>query len=288
MFNMGREPLDEGVQVHERQELIHLPQTQSVLAEVDVHEANLRKIKPGLPAIVTLDALPGERFFGTVSSIAPLPNAGMPWLADVKLYKSEVDLETDSALLRSGMTCKAEIVIAQHDDVVYVPVQAVINVDGEPTVYVLEDGAPVARTVKTGLDNNRMICVEEGIEEGEFVLMSPPLDAGAAEPAAAPVPAMAEPNDANGVAAELSGDMAQKIRTQLETAEAAPGRGQPAAAEGEDPAGQRQPSPEEIKEMQAKTKRLLDSLSDEEKERLKTMSPQEKGEFFQDKLAEME
>jgi HlyD family secretion protein len=290
MFNMGKEPLDEGVQVHERQELIHLPQTQSVLAEVDVHEANLRKIKPGLPAIVTLDALPGERFFGTVSSIAPLPNAGMPWLADVKLYKSEVDLEADSSLLRSGMTCKAEIVIAQHDDVVYIPVQAVISVGGKPTVYVLENGAPVARTVKTGLDNNRMICIEEGLEEGELVLMSPPLDAGATEPAAAPAPTGAEPSVANGVAAEASDDMAQKIKTQLKTAAQSPppGRGQPGAAQGKGPAGPRQPSPEEIKEMQAKTKRLLDSLSDEEKERLKTMSPQEKGEFFKDKLAKME
>jgi HlyD family secretion protein len=290
MFNMGKEPLDEGVQVHERQELIHLPQTQSVLAEVDVHEANLRKIRPGLPAIVTLDALPGERFFGTVSSIAPLPNAGMPWLADVKLYKSEVDLEADSALLRSGMTCKADIVIAQHDDVVYVPVQAVINVGGEPTVYVLEDGVPVARTVKTGLDNNRMICIEEGVEEGEPVLISPPLDAGATEPAAAPARTDPEPNDANGVTVEASGDMAEKVRAQLKAGAQSPppGRGQPGAAEGKGPAGQRQPSPEEIKEMQAKTKRLLDSLSEEEKERLKTMSPQEKGEFFKDKLAEME
>jgi HlyD family secretion protein len=287
MFNMGKEPLDEGVQVHERQELIHLPQTQSVSAEVDVHEANLRKIKPGLPVIVTLDALPGERFFGTVRSIAPLPNAGMPWLADVKLYKSEVDLEADSSLLRSGMTCKAEIVIAQHDDVVYIPVQAVISVGGEPTVYVVENGAPVARTVKTGLDNNRMICIEEGLEEGELVLMSPPLDAGATEPVAAPTGA--EPNDANGVAVESSGDMAQKIRAQLKTAaQSPPGRGQPGAAQRNSPAGQRQPSPEEIKEIQAKTKRLLDSLSDEEKERLKTMSPQEKGEFFKNKLAEME
>jgi len=288
MFNMGREPLDEGVQVHERQELIHLPQTQSVLAEVDVHEANLRKIKPGLPAIVTLDALPGDRFFGTVSSIAPLPNAGMPWLADVKLYKSEVDLEADSALLRSGMTCKAEIVIAQHDDVVYVPVQTVISVDGEPTVYVLEDGVPVARTVKTGLDNNRMICIEEGLEEGELVLMSPPLDAGATERATAPAATRAEPNDANGVAAELSGDMAQKIRAQLKTAASPAGPGQAGATEGEGPAGQGQPSPEEIKEVQARMKRLLDSLSDEEKERLETMSPQEKGQFLADKLAEME
>jgi len=288
MFNMGKEPLDEGVQVHERQELIHLPQTQSVLAEVDIHEANLRKIKPGLPAIVTLDALPGERFFGTVSSIAPLPNAGMPWLADVKLYKSEVDLEADSASLRSGMTCKAEIVVAQYDDVVYVPVQAVINVGGEPTVHVLEDGAPVARAVKTGLDNNRMICIEEGLAEGELVLMSPPLDAGAAEPAAAPTSAGEDPNGGESIAAQASGDMAQKIRTQLKTAAQSPKGGPSGAGEARNPAGPRQPSSEQIKEMQAKMKRLMDSLSDEEKERLKTMSPEENGQFFKDKLAEME
>ncbi len=288
MFNMGKEPLDEGVQVHERQELIHLPQTQSVLAEVDIHEANLRKIKPGLPTIVTLDALPGERFFGTVTSIAPLPNAGMPWLADVKLYKSEVDLEADSASLRSGMTCKAEIVVAQYDDVVYVPVQAVINVGGEPTVHVLEDGVPVARAVKTGLDNNRMICIEEGLAEGEFVLMSPPLDAGAAEPAAAPISAQEEPNDVESIAAQASGDMAQKIRTQLDTAAESPGTGPPGAGEVKNPAGPPQPSSEQIKEIQAKMKRLMDSLTDEEKERLKTMSPEEKGQFFKDKLAEME
>jgi HlyD family secretion protein len=290
MFNMGKEPLDEGVQVHERQELIHLPQTQSVLAEVDVHEANLRKIKPGLPAIVTLDALPGERFFGTVRTIAPLPNAGMPWLADVKLYKSEVDLEADSTQLRSGMTCKAEIVIAQHDDAVYVPVQTVINVGGNPTVYVLEDGAPVARTVKTGLDNNRMICIEEGLEEGELVLMKPPLDAGATEPAAASAPTGAEPNDANAVATGLSGDMEEKVRAQLKTAAQSPppGRGGPGAGQGQDPGDMRQPSPEEIKEMQEKMKRVMDSLSDEEKEQLKTMSPQERGEFFKKKLEEVE
>ena len=289
VFNMGKEPLDEGVQVHERQELIHLPQTQSVLAEVDVHEANLRKIKPGLPAIVTLDALPGERFFGKVRSIAPLPKAGMPWLADVKLYQSEIDLEADSSLLRSGMTCKAEIVIAQRDDVVYIPVQAVINVGGKPTVYVLENGKPVARTVKTGLDNNRMICIEEGLDEGEPVLMSPPLDAGATEPATTPAATASEPNDANGVGVDLSGDMNQKIRAQLKAAEKSPPpRGPGGAGQGQGPGAGRQPSPEEIKEMQRKTKQVMENLTDDEKERLKSMSPQEKGEFFKEKLAEIE
>lgn len=285
MFNMGKEALDEGVQVHERQELIHLPQTQSVLAEVDVHEANLRKVKPGLPVIVTLDALPGERFFGTVRTIAPLPKAGMPWLADVKLYQSEVDLEADSSMLRSGMTCKAEIIIAQHDDAVYIPVQAVINVGGKPTVYVLEGGKPVARTVKTGLDNNRMICIEEGLEEAELVLLSPPLDAGATEPGAMSTAPVAEPNDANSV--DLSDDMGQKIRNQLKAAEKSPPAGRPGGrAKGPGAAGR--PSQEEIQEIQRKMKKVMENLTDDEKERLKNMSPQEKGEFFKEKLAEIE
>jgi len=96
-------------------------------------------------------------------------------------------------------------------------VQAVINVGGKPTVYMLEGGKPVARTVKTGLDNNRMICIEEGLEEAELVLLSPPLDAGAAEPGAMSASTSSEPDDANSV--DLSGDMEQKIRDQLKAPE---------------------------------------------------------------------
>ncbi len=288
VFNMGREALDEGVQVHERQELIHLPQTESVLAEVDVHEANLRKVRAGLPAIVTLDALPGERFFGTVRTIAPLPNAGMPWLADVKLYKSEIDLDADSSMLRSGMSCKAEIVIAQHEDAVYVPLQAVLNVGGEPTVYVLENGIAVARKVKTGLDSNRMICIEQGLDEGDVVLLAPPLDEASveAEAASAEEPEDSEPN----TVAESPDDMKRKIRDQLENAAAASPTpsGQPAAPQGQAPGQMRQPSAEEITEAQQKMQKLMDSLSDEEKERLKSMSVQERAEFLKGKWEEME
>jgi hypothetical protein len=209
----------------------------------------------------------------------------MPWLADVKLYQSEVDLEADSSMLRSGMTCKAEIVIAQHDDAVYIPVQAVINVDGKPTVYVLEGGKSVARTVKTGLDNNRMICIEEGLEEAELVLLNPPLDAGAADSGTMSPATAAEPNDANSV--DLSDDMGQKIRNQLKAAEKSPPAGRPGgAAQGPGAAGR--PSQEEIQEIQRKMKKVMENLTDDEKERLKNMSPQEKGEFFKEKLAEIE
>ena len=40
--------------------------------------------------------------------------------------------------LRSGMNCRAEIIVEQHADAVYVPVQAVVRVGGQPTVSVLK------------------------------------------------------------------------------------------------------------------------------------------------------
>ena len=51
-----------------------------------------------------------------------------------------------------------------------------------------EDGA-FARTVKLGLDNNRMVRVIEGLAAGEAVLLQPPLDsANGAEPDAEEIP----------------------------------------------------------------------------------------------------
>ena len=76
---------------------------------------------------------------------------------------------------------KAEIVIQHLPDAVYVPVQAVLRVKGETTVFVLEGKEAVPRRVGTGLDNNRMIHITEGVNAGELVLLNPPLAAGTVE-----------------------------------------------------------------------------------------------------------
>lgn len=171
------EPLQEGLTVRERQELIHLPTTDSMMAEVMIHEASLEKIRPGLPVVVTVDALPGRVFHGEVTRISPLPDGRAQWLnPDLKIYPTEIDLRGDMTGLRTGMSCMAEIVVAEIPDAVYVPVQCVTRVKGEPTVWVIgPSGEPVPRRVEVGLDDNKMIHVVSGLEEGERVLLEPPL-----------------------------------------------------------------------------------------------------------------
>jgi len=205
----NREPLDEGVEVYERQELIYLPTATSAMAEVDIHEASLEKVRLGLPAIVTVDALQGQTFFGSVGRIAPLPDPASMWMnPDLKVYNSEVYLEGDTPNLRTGMSCKVEIIVQQYEDVVYIPIQAVIRIAGQPAVYVVQDGIIEEREVKIGLDNNRMVRIVDGIQEGEVVLLTPPLKSATID----------ESSGINSGRPESSGEMdalKQRISEQL-------------------------------------------------------------------------
>jgi len=227
----NREPLDEGVEVYERQELIYLPTADSTMAEVDIHEASLEKVRVGLPALITVDALPGQRFVGTVGRISPLPDSASMWMnPDLKVYNSDVYLETESRDLRTGMSCKVDIIVAQYEDAVYVPVQAVIRVAGKPTVYVVnEDGSTEDRQVEIGLDNNRMIVIEKGLDVDEIVWLAPPLEEASVESG----------SEAGGAGSDPNGQpdaTMQRINQKLEESKnAASGKGGPDAFSQKEP-----------------------------------------------------
>lgn len=182
-FRGNDEPLQEGQMVRERQELIHLPRTASFIAQAKIHESSLEKIRLGLPARLTVDAVPGKTYTGRVSKIAPLPDAISVFMnPDLKVYSTEIAIDGEASELRTGMSCRAEIIVDQLPNAVYVPVQAVTRVGKSPSVYVAGSGQWLPRTVDIGLDNNRLIHIKSGLKPGERVLLTPPLEsAGMAE-----------------------------------------------------------------------------------------------------------
>ncbi len=170
------EPMEEGQEVRERQELIYLPTTASMMAEVKVHESSLRKVHQGMEVVITTDALPGKVLPGKVGKIALLPDATMAWLnPDLKVFSTDIYLDGDASEVRPGMSCQAEIIVEEYADTVYVPVQSVLRVGGKPTVYVVGPDGVQPREVELGLDNNRMVRIVNGLQEGERILLAPPL-----------------------------------------------------------------------------------------------------------------
>lgn len=176
MFRRNTEPLQEGQDIRERQELIYLPTGSSSNAEIAIHESNLKKVSIGMPAVVTVDALPGRKFSGRITQIAPLPDAQSIWMnPDLKVFTTQIFLDGNDKDMRTGMSCQARIIIETHDQVLSVPVQAVVQKENVPTVYVWSGSEFVPRPVEIGMDNNRMIHVKTGLSPKDVVLLTPPL-----------------------------------------------------------------------------------------------------------------
>lgn len=175
-FRRNQEPLQEGQEVRERQELIHLPTTAAYMAEVKVHESSLERIHIGLPVRITVDALPGKAYIGRVAVIAPLPDAQSVFMnPDLKVYRTEIHIEGDGESLRTGMSCQSEIILNQFDNTLMVPVQAVVRLGGKPVVYVAEGNNLVPKGIELGPDNNRLAQVVSGLQKGDTVYLTPPL-----------------------------------------------------------------------------------------------------------------
>ncbi|MDB4441923.1 efflux transporter periplasmic adaptor subunit [bacterium] len=171
-----KEPMEEGLEVLKGQELIHIPTASSMMAEVNIRESSLIKVRQGMPARIVVDVFPGKIFLGRVGKIDLFPDSTMAWLnPDVKMYRSEIYFNRDTNVLRSGMTCRVEIVIEEYTDTLYIPVQAVFRVKNRHVVYVDGPSGLNTREVEVGMDNDRLIRIVKGLSVGEKVLMTPPL-----------------------------------------------------------------------------------------------------------------
>lgn len=213
----NREPLSEGIEVHERNELIYLPTASSFQAEVDVHESNLKKIVPGQKARVRVDAIKDRLFNGVVSHVSPLPDAQKMWQnSDLKVYKTVIKLVDGDGLLKSGMNCIAEIIVDQFEDTLFIPLQCVVKEKGKSVVYTLDsEGNPVAKEVELGLDNNRFIQVISGVEEGELVLGNPPLSNSSSDTSKI----LVEESDTKELEEKISSEYRQRMQRKDELAE---------------------------------------------------------------------
>ncbi|GAB4222747.1 MAG: efflux RND transporter periplasmic adaptor subunit [Acidobacteriota bacterium] len=137
-----------------------------------VHERDAAGIAVGAPARVTVDALPGREFEGTVERIAEVSR---PIRADSPAKFSEVRIRLavdDAATLKPGMKARARIVVGRLDDTLVVPRAAIRGDSERPWVLVATaDGTTERRDVRLGGQDAVKAGVLEGLEEGERVLL---------------------------------------------------------------------------------------------------------------------
>jgi HlyD family secretion protein len=166
----------EGETVSEEQTIISMPDNTTMIAEISVHETEIDKVQVGQPVTIIMDAFPDRVLQGEVTEVGSLPDQQRGFMnPDLKVYKTLVTIDGTHDFLRSRMSCKVNILVESLEDVIVVPIQVVSNRSGRKVCYVVTPQGPEERVVRTGLFNDTFVQIIEGLEEGEEVMLNPPL-----------------------------------------------------------------------------------------------------------------
>jgi|GEM_PF-440483 len=173
----GREQnrIEEGASVRQRQSIVMIPDISTMAVEVKVHETAVDRVKRDLKARIKVDALSDLVFDGQVLKIGVLPDTQSRWLnPDLKVYSTDVSVLGDHDFLKPGMSAQVEIIIKELNDVLYVPIQAVLSRQGENFCMVQPAGQhAMPQRVITGEYNDTFVEIREGLSEGDLVLVRP-------------------------------------------------------------------------------------------------------------------
>jgi HlyD family secretion protein len=127
-------------------------------------------VKLGMPARISVDAFPNQKFKGHVRRIAP-------YVLDIEKQARTVDVEVEfgdpkqTSVLLVGYSADVEIILATREDALRVPTAAIQD-GNRVLVYNADRGVLEARTIVTGLANWQFTEVTSGLSAGERVVMS--------------------------------------------------------------------------------------------------------------------
>lgn len=180
-------------------EIMRVADLSRMEVEVDVNENDIVKVSVGDSANIEVDAYLKKIFKGTVTNIANTANSTTS-VDQVTNFKVKIRIEESSyqdllkdkkagySPFRPGMTATVDILTMTKNDVVAVPISAIvikkmseINPDTpkeeadkrQEAVFVVKDGKAELRAVSTGIQDNTKIEILSGVEKDEEIIVGP-------------------------------------------------------------------------------------------------------------------
>jgi RND family efflux transporter MFP subunit len=164
------EEIRPGAPVRTRQHILSIPNLTRMQVKTSVHESVIDQVREGLPATVRMEAFPDLHFDAEVKSVAVLADQLSP---ESKVYQTIVTIDGEVDQLKPGMTAIVDIHVDHLEDVLSVPVQAIVQVGKESWCYVNRNGKVERQDVELGPTNHKFVEIKKGLEEGDQVVLNP-------------------------------------------------------------------------------------------------------------------
>ena len=152
--------------------------------EVEVDETDVIGVKIGQLAEVLVDALPDTVIYGKVTEIGSSALQQSTASEESRDFKVVITLDAPPESLKPGLSASTDIIIAEREDVVAVPISALVLKEEEgddrnkekPTegVYLVQSDNRVKFVqVEKGIMGELMIEITTGIETGQTIVVGP-------------------------------------------------------------------------------------------------------------------
>ena len=161
--------------------LLTLANLDTMTVKAKISEADVVRVKPGLPTYFTLLGDADTRYHGKLRAIEPGPVSGVSSSTGTDsstsglaiYYYGLFEVPNNGNKLKVSMTTQVAVVINQIKQAICIPVSALGDKlkDGRYTVKVLTGDVAETRTIRTGLSDKVQVQVLDGVREGEKVVV---------------------------------------------------------------------------------------------------------------------
>jgi Cu(I)/Ag(I) efflux system membrane fusion protein len=157
----------EGMYVKPATEVMALADLSSVWLLVDIFERQANWVKPGQPAEVRLDYLPGQVWKGSVEFVYPTIDP------ETRTLQARLRFDNPDETLKPDMYATVAIYAGPKQDVISIPREALIRTGEEQRVILaLGEGRFKPRKVTAGIESGGFVEIVSGLEEGDRVVTS--------------------------------------------------------------------------------------------------------------------
>lgn len=162
-----------GTEINTREIVASIPDLSKFMIRCQIPEEHRSRVTLGLPARFRSSAVPDLMMEGKLGLIEPVAvNLSPRDQSSPKVYNAQIFTDTNDERLMPGMSVKVEIVVERVQDVLYVPIEAVYNNQGQTFVRVRSAfGQAEERAVEAGRSSLSHVEILDGLREGEEVLL---------------------------------------------------------------------------------------------------------------------
>ena len=145
--------------------LLRIVQVHKVKVCVGIPERDVSNFAKGDAVTVTLDALQGREFAGTIHSIGTTAEAA------TLTFIAEIEVDNAEEAIKPGMIARATLVRRTFADSLVVPIFAVLSVENERFVFVENNGVAEGRRIEIGVLAGGEVQVVDGLSPGDRLIV---------------------------------------------------------------------------------------------------------------------